>query len=82
MPQLVGGRHAFGGGASQGVMACLTGRLLCDTYLSGLETLEMFYEECWERLWCHLYSGLSLHKESWLVRSADRVRRLRISTLE
>ena len=34
-PKLTGGGHVFGGGASPGVMMCLAGRLLCDTYLSG-----------------------------------------------
>lgn len=29
----------FGGGAGQGVMAALAGRLLCDTYLSGIKAL-------------------------------------------
>ena len=34
-PKLTGGGHVFGGGASAGVMTCLAGRLLCDTYLAG-----------------------------------------------
>ena len=34
-PKLTGGGHIFGGGASAGLLTCLAGRLLCDTYLSG-----------------------------------------------
>ena len=34
-PKLTGGGHVFGGGASPGVLTCLTGRMLVDTYLSG-----------------------------------------------
>ncbi|KIY94207.1 DNA polymerase alpha subunit A, partial [Monoraphidium neglectum] len=33
-PKLTGGGHIFGGGASAGLLTCLAGRLLCDTYLS------------------------------------------------
>ena len=35
VPRLTGGGHIFGGGASAGLLTCLAGRLLCDTYLSG-----------------------------------------------
>lgn len=38
-PKLTGGGNVFGGGASQGVMTALAGRLLCDTYLSSRELL-------------------------------------------
>lgn len=34
-PKLTGGGNVFGGGASPGVMTCIAGRLLCDTYLSS-----------------------------------------------
>jgi DNA polymerase alpha subunit A len=34
-PKLTGGGHIFGGGASAGLLTCLAGRLLCDTYLAG-----------------------------------------------
>jgi hypothetical protein len=36
-PKLTGGGHSYGGGASQGALAVLAGRLLCDTYLSARE---------------------------------------------
>jgi DNA polymerase alpha subunit A len=39
MPRLTGGGHAFGGGAPPGVVACLAGRLLADTYVSSRELL-------------------------------------------
>jgi len=38
-PTLTGGGHVFGGGASPGVMTCLAGRLLVDTYTCARETL-------------------------------------------
>ncbi len=34
-PKLTGGGHAYGGGASAGVLSAVAGRVLCDTYLSG-----------------------------------------------
>ncbi len=34
-PSLKGGGHTFGGGAGAGALACIAGRLLCDTYLSA-----------------------------------------------
>jgi len=36
-PNLSGGGNVFGGGASSGALAALSGRLLCDTYLSARE---------------------------------------------
>jgi DNA polymerase alpha subunit A len=39
MPRLNGGGSTFGSGASPGVLTCLAGRLLCDTYLSSQELL-------------------------------------------
>lgn len=35
-PKMTGGGHTFGGGAAPGLMSVLAGRLLCDTYLSGV----------------------------------------------
>ncbi|XP_024534663.1 DNA polymerase alpha catalytic subunit [Selaginella moellendorffii] len=40
MPRLVGGGNNFGGGAGPGVMSCVAGRLLCDTYLSSRELVK------------------------------------------
>ncbi|KAK9810187.1 hypothetical protein WJX72_006462 [[Myrmecia] bisecta] len=40
MPSLAGGGHSFGGGASNGVMTALAGRLLCDTYLAARENVK------------------------------------------
>lgn len=34
-PNLSGGGHVYGGGASQGTMTALAGRMLCDTYLAA-----------------------------------------------
>lgn len=36
-PSLSGGGNVYGGGASAGVMSCIAGRLLCDTYLTARE---------------------------------------------
>ena len=36
-PKLTGGGHSFGGGASQGVLSAVAGRLLGDTYLLARE---------------------------------------------
>lgn len=40
MPNLGGGGHVFGGGASTGLLAVLAGRLLCDTYLAARELVK------------------------------------------
>ena len=34
-PNLSGGGHVYGGGASHGTMTALAGRMLCDTYLAA-----------------------------------------------
>jgi hypothetical protein len=39
MPRLTGGGATFGAGAGPGAMACIAGRLLCDTYVSSRELL-------------------------------------------
>lgn len=40
MPKLTKGSTLFGSGASPGIMSCISGRLLCDTYLSSRELLK------------------------------------------
>ncbi|XP_019267003.1 PREDICTED: DNA polymerase alpha catalytic subunit [Nicotiana attenuata] len=40
MPKLTKGNTIFGSGASPGIMSCIAGRLLCDTYLSSRELLK------------------------------------------
>ncbi|XP_049382025.1 DNA polymerase alpha catalytic subunit [Solanum stenotomum] len=40
MPKLTKGSTLFGSGASLGIMSCIAGRLLCDTYLSSRELLK------------------------------------------
>ncbi|XP_031475754.1 DNA polymerase alpha catalytic subunit [Nymphaea colorata] len=40
MPKLTKGSSLFGSGASPGVLSCISGRLLCDTYLSSRELLK------------------------------------------
>ncbi|KAJ3677896.1 hypothetical protein LUZ60_001699 [Juncus effusus] len=40
MPKLKGGKSIYGSGASPGIMTCLAGRLLCDTYLSSRDLLK------------------------------------------
>ncbi|KAJ7530423.1 hypothetical protein O6H91_14G003600 [Diphasiastrum complanatum] len=40
MPRLTGGGAIFGSGAGPGIMSCIAGRLLCDTYLSSRELLK------------------------------------------
>ncbi|XP_022149463.1 DNA polymerase alpha catalytic subunit-like [Momordica charantia] len=40
MPKLGKGGSIFGSGASPGVMSCIAGRLLCDTYLSSRDLLK------------------------------------------
>eukprot|EP00959_Pyramimonas_sp_CCMP1952_P345465 7234501-Pyramimonas_sp.AAC.1 len=37
MPNLGGGGNTFGGGAGNGALSAIAGRLLCDTYLSARE---------------------------------------------
>ncbi|KAG5528834.1 hypothetical protein RHGRI_029482 [Rhododendron griersonianum] len=39
MPKLSKGSTIFGSGASPGIMSCIAGRLLCDTFLSSRELL-------------------------------------------
>nr|DAD41313.1 TPA_asm: hypothetical protein HUJ06_015636 [Nelumbo nucifera] len=40
MPKLMKGSSTFGSGASPGVMSCIAGRLLCDTYLCSRDLLK------------------------------------------
>lgn len=40
MPKLAKGSSIFGSGASQGMMSCIAGRLLCDTYLCSRDLLK------------------------------------------
>ncbi|KAJ8546171.1 hypothetical protein K7X08_018754 [Anisodus acutangulus] len=40
MPKLTKGSTIFGSGASPGIMSCIAGRLLCDTFLSSRELLK------------------------------------------
>ncbi|PHU26138.1 DNA polymerase alpha catalytic subunit [Capsicum chinense] len=40
MPKLTKGSTLFGSGASLGIMSCIAGRLLCDTYLSSRDLLK------------------------------------------
>lgn len=39
-PNLAGGGHAYGGGASAGVLSVLAGRMLCDTYLASRDLVK------------------------------------------
>ena len=39
-PNLSGGGHVYGGGASQGVMTALAGCMLCDTYLAARDLVK------------------------------------------
>lgn len=43
MPKLRKGRTIFGSGASPGIMSCITGRLLCDTFLCSRDLLREVY---------------------------------------
>ncbi|KAF5736157.1 putative DNA polymerase alpha catalytic subunit [Tripterygium wilfordii] len=40
MPKLTKGSTIFGSGASPGIMSCIAGRLLCDTFLSSRDLLK------------------------------------------
>lgn len=40
MPRLTKGSTIFGSGASPGIMSCIAGRLLCDTYLCSRDLLK------------------------------------------
>lgn len=40
MPKLTKGSSVFGSGASPGIMSCIAGRLLCDTYLCSRDLLK------------------------------------------
>ncbi|KAK8938032.1 DNA polymerase alpha catalytic subunit [Platanthera guangdongensis] len=40
MPKLTKGNALYGSGASPGIMSCIAGRLLCDTYLSSRDLLK------------------------------------------
>lgn len=40
MPKLTKGTRVFGSGASLGIMSCIAGRLLCDTYLCSRDLLK------------------------------------------
>ena len=39
MPKLTKGSSVFGSGASLGLMSCIAGRLLCDTYTCSRDLL-------------------------------------------
>lgn len=39
MPKLTKGSNIFGSGASPGIMSCIAGRILCDTYLCSRDLL-------------------------------------------
>nr|GMD49750.1 DNA polymerase alpha catalytic subunit [Ipomoea batatas] len=39
MPKLTKGSNIFGSGASPGIMSCISGRILCDTYLCSRDLL-------------------------------------------
>lgn len=43
MPKLRKGRTIFGSGASPGIMSCIAGRLLCDTFLCSRDLLREVY---------------------------------------
>ncbi|KAE7999625.1 hypothetical protein FH972_004033 [Carpinus fangiana] len=43
MPKLAKGSTIFGSGASPGIMSCIAGRLLCDTYLCSRDLLKEVY---------------------------------------
>lgn len=40
MPKLGKGKTIFGSGASLGILSCIAGRLLCDTYLCSRDLLK------------------------------------------
>lgn len=40
MPKLGKGNRIFGSGASPGILSCIAGRLLCDTYLCSRDLLK------------------------------------------
>ncbi|KAL4183613.1 hypothetical protein AMTRI_Chr11g99120 [Amborella trichopoda] len=40
MPKLTKGNNLFGSGTSPGVLSCISGRLLCDTYLASRDLLK------------------------------------------
>lgn len=40
MPKLARGSSVFGSGATPGIMLCIAGRLLCDTYLCARDLLK------------------------------------------
>lgn len=40
MPKLHKGSSVFGSGASPGIMSCIAGRLLCDTYICSRDLLK------------------------------------------
>lgn len=40
LPNLSGGGHVYGGGASRGLMTVLAGRMLCDTYLAARDLVK------------------------------------------
>lgn len=50
MPRLTKGSTIFGSGASPGIMSCIAGRILCDTYLCARDLLK----EVWETQIHHL----------------------------
>lgn len=60
MPKLTKGTTLYGSGASPGIMSCIAGRLLCDTYLCSRDLLK---EVClffffW-KVWYQIYICLS-----------------------
>ncbi|MQL97344.1 hypothetical protein Taro_030030 [Colocasia esculenta] len=49
MPKLTKGNTIFGSGASLGIMSCIAGRLLCDTYLCSRDLLRELLRNLVER---------------------------------
>lgn len=56
MPKLNKGSSVFGSGASSGIMSCIAGRLLCDTYICSRDLLKEV--GCHVLLFCDSYSFL------------------------
>lgn len=54
MPKLGKGGNIFGSGASPGLMSCIAGRLLCDTYLSSRDLLKEVQYLCWKYIGVYL----------------------------
>lgn len=60
MPKLTKGNTIFGSGASPGIMSCIAGRLLCDTYLASRDLLK---EVLWTPGASHHIMHLMLEKK-------------------